>query len=136
MNFKKINLLEKLSVFGVAGRNMVKNDLEAIRALIRSGYVKKAYKKGGVFYELTEDALPLLDARRKILQQLAELKCRLYPRRQSFYRALLEDVRFLDPAKKEANKFLFLGDWQLNRPPVKAQLLLAQHRFYLNRGLV
>jgi hypothetical protein len=42
----------------------------------------------------------------------------------------LGDVRFLDEKNPAANKFLFLGDWQLKRPVVPSQLSLSKYRFY------
>ena len=97
---------------------------------MREGLVKKVYKKGKVFYELTEAALPLLDGYRKMLLEEAQLNYQLYPRRRSFYNALLEDVRFLDTFKPDAQNFQFLGDWRLHESPLPSQLQLAQWRFY------
>ncbi|MDO8526498.1 MAG: hypothetical protein Q7T03_02285 [Deltaproteobacteria bacterium] len=129
------NYFNKLTVFGVEARSRLKNDLVAINSLVKKGFVKKAYKKGSVFYELTEKALPLLDAYRCCLLELARLKNLLYPRRASLYKALLEDTRFVDTSAKEAKAFQFLGDWRLYQKPVRAQLLLSQYRFYQQRGL-
>lgn len=136
MNNNKLRLLLKMTPFGVVTRDQVKNDLSAIKGMVRNGLVKKAYKRGKVFYELTQKAIPLLNGVRLKLQEEAKLKSLLHPRKQDFYRALLDDVRFLDTRKSEAKDFLFLGDWRLHHPPVLAQLLLSQLRFYQKRGVM
>jgi hypothetical protein len=51
------------------------------------------------------------------------------------YRALLEDLRFLDEKNPKAEEFRLLGDWHLMRPVVSSQLKLAQMRFYWEQGL-
>ncbi len=128
-------VLRKLATFGVVERDQVKNDLTALRSLVRRGYVQKVHKKGRVFYELTLKSLPWLDTLRKLLLQTAKLKMFFYPHRSHLYHALVEDVRFLDTTRKEVQKFQFLGDWHLNQKPVRAQLLLSQFRFYQKRRL-
>jgi len=132
-NFERV--FRKLSAFGVLEREQVKNDLKVIRSLLRRGYVEKVYKKGRVFYELSERTLPWLDERRKILLHRARLKGYFHPRQSDLYRALIEDVRFLDITKKDVQEFQFLSDWRLNQRPVKSQLLLSQLRYYQKRGL-
>lgn len=132
----KHNVFDKMRVFGVVPRSMVKNQLTAVAALCRAGVARKAYKRGRVFYELTEKALPALNAARLKLRAEAELRRQLYPRRTAFYSALLEDLRFFDTTKEEAAVFRFLGDWQLRHPPVKSQLQLAQWRYYAQQGLI
>jgi len=134
MNNKE-KLLQKLSLFGVLSRDQVKNDLKTLASLARLKFLKKVYKKGRVFYELTEKALPALDCLRKKLLEEAKLKSHLNPRQRSFYKTLLEDVRFLDTSKEEASHFRFLGDWRLNQEPVLSQLQLAQFRFYQEKNL-
>lgn len=133
---EKIKIFSKLTAFGVVSRSQVKNDLPLVRALMKEGLVKKAYKKGKVFYELTEQALPLLEDYRNKLLAEARLNYQLYPRRRRFYGSLLEDVRFLDDSKSEAEGFRFLGDWRLFETPLPAQLQLSQWRFYHEKGLV
>src|SRR3989338_4245535 len=118
----KTSVFEKLSLCGAVQRDRLKNDLDRVEALRRQGFLQKVYKRGRVFFELTEKALPLLDHVRLKLLEEAKLRFALYPRRKHFYQALLEDVSFFDTSNKEAEDFLFLGDWRLNRPPTKSQL--------------
>ncbi len=132
----KSNVFAKLTTSGVVARERVKNDLQPVGSLVRQQLLKKIYKKKRVFYELTEKSLPLLNHFRLQLLEEARLRFFLYPRRQEFYRALLEDVRFFDSSKEEAEEFCFLGDWRLNMPPTKSQLQLAQLRFYQDQGVV
>ncbi len=96
------------------------------------GFVQKAYKSGRLFYELTDKALPLLERQRIKLLEDARMQS-LIDERSTFFRALLEDVRFLDEKSPEAEDYIFLGDWQLTRPVVLSQLELAKLRFYRNR---
>ena len=128
-------LMHKFAHFGVLSRGAVKNNLVEVRSLVRHRLLKKTYKKGRVFYELTERSLPVLDSVRVQLLEEAKLRRQLYPRRKSMYQALLEDVRFLDTSKKESQDFLFLGDWRLGYEPVVPQLKLSQLRFYQERNL-
>ncbi len=128
-------ILSKSSEFGVVPRSMVKNELVALNRLIRQGLVRKVWKKGYVFYELTSASLPVLDILRCQKLQEAQLRALLYPQRQAFYRALLQDIRFLDITNSEANYFRFLGDWRLHSTPTHSQLALSQLRFYQQRGL-
>lgn len=132
---EKLNIFAKFVAFGVVSRAEVKNNLPMVRTLTKEGVVKKVYKKGKVFYELTAKSVPLLDTYRKKLLQEADLNYQLHPRRHAFYGALLEDVRFLDTSKAEAKIFQFLSDWRLQEPPVLSQLQLAQWRFYQEMGL-
>lgn len=125
-----------LSSLGVASRDRVKSDKNAISALIRRGLVRKVWKRGRVFFELTEVALPALDVVRCLLREEAKLRAIVaHPRRRAWYQALLEDPRFLDVHHVEAAEFRFLGDWRLQRVPTKSQLQLAQFRFYQQQGL-
>lgn len=126
-------LLQDFCQNGVLHREQVKNYFSLVNRLIRSGYVKKVYKKRKVFYELTEQALPLLDCLRG--KMLEEVRLRSMLGKKSWYRSLLEDLRFLDEKKPEAKEFLFLGDWQLRRPVVPSQLELSKLRFYQKQGL-
>jgi len=50
----------------------------------------------------------------------------------SIFHTLLDDVRFLDERHAVAEQFKFLGDWQLQRPVVPAQLELSKMRYYQN----
>ncbi|MDO8519372.1 MAG: hypothetical protein Q7T11_04340 [Deltaproteobacteria bacterium] len=128
-------LMHKFAHFGVLPRAAVKNNLQEVRALVRHRLLRKTYKKGRVFYELTEHSLLALNSVRVQLLEEAKLRRQLYPRRQSMYQALLEDVRFLDTSKKESRDFLFLGDWRLGYEPVVPQLKLSQLRYYQERNL-
>ena len=132
---QKLRLFSKLASFGVVSRQEVKNDLPMVQSLMKEGYLKKAYKKRQVFYELTAKSLPLLEEYRHKLLAEARLNFHLFPRRRQFYGSLLEDVRFLDEWRLEAETFLFLGDWRLQEPPLPAQLKLSQWRFYHKKGL-
>lgn len=129
MSSKLLSLLAKFARHGVLHREAVKNEMAALKRLLRGGFVSKIYKQGRVFYELTEKTLPLLDHHRKKLLAEVEIRATL-PKAPAFYSALLEDVRFVDEKSPEAKEFLLLGDWQLARPLVPAQLALAKHRFY------
>ncbi len=128
----KKQLLGKLSRFGVLPRSDVRNDLAALRGLMRQKLVRKVCQKGRVFYEVTENALPLLECYRKLLFHKAELLKQMTPNAK-FYRALLENLRFLDERHPLAAAFQFLGDWELKRPVVPGQLKLSQNRFYHER---
>jgi hypothetical protein len=129
MDIKNAKLLGRLSRFGVVHREAVKNDLSTLTRFICKGWVKKVYRQGRVFYELTDRALPLLEQERQCLYEEAKL-CALLETEHSVYTPLVSDVRFLDDKKPEASRFLFLGDWQLVRPVVRPQLELAKLRFY------
>ena len=129
MNSQTLRLLSRFSQYGVLHREAVKNNSSAVQRLVRAGVVRKAYKSGRVFYELTNKALPLLESQRKKLLEEIKMQAHL-DARNTCYAALLNDVRFLDEKRPEAKAFLFLGDWQLNRPVVPSQLELAKLRFY------
>lgn len=129
MNDKLLTLFTKFARFGVLHREAVKNEMAALKRLLRGGFAAKAYKQGRVFYELTEKALPLLEYHRKKLFAEAGMRACL-PKAPALYSALLEDVRFVDEKKAEAKDFLLLGDWQLTRPLVPAQLELSKYRYY------
>ena len=122
-------MIRRFARHGVLHREAVKNDRAALGRLMRLGFVRKAYRSGRLFYELTEKAIPLLERQRIKLLEDARIHS-IIERRSTFFRALLEDVRFLDETRPEAEEFLFLGDWQLIRPVVSSQLSLAQLRFY------
>lgn len=128
------NLFEKLSRFGTLPRGAAKNDAPYLQYLLKNDFVQRVPKKGRVFYELTEKALPLLEEYRQILFHEASLQSRLTPH-SKFYRALLGDLRFLDEKNSRAEDFRFLGDWHLTRPVVSSQLKLSQMRYYRRQGL-
>lgn len=123
-----------MSHFGALPRSAVRNDGSDLRYLLKNGVARKVVRKGRVFYELTEKALPLLDDYRQVLLHKAALLSRLTPHAK-LYRALLEDLRFLDEKNPKAEEFRLLGDWHLLRPVVSSQLKLAQMRFYRGQGL-
>jgi len=134
----KSDLIRLLAAFarrGVLHREGVKNNRKSLQKLLQGGYVTKVYKKGRVFYELTEQALPIVDLQRKILLEEAGM-LHLSDKRSHVYASLLGDLRFLDENRPEAAEFLFLGDWQLHRPVVPSQLELAKLRFYKQKGLI
>lgn len=97
--------------------------------------MQKVYRRGKVFYELTPQALPLLDCQRHVLLDQAKILAQVATR-SPLHRALVEDVRFVDETHPDARRFLFLGDWQLQRSVLPAQLALAKHRYYQSRGLM
>ena len=129
------NLFAKFAKQGVLHRNAVRSHKEALHRLMRKHLVRRVPKKGRVYYELTSNALDHLELYREQLVKEVELRARLRSRSR-VYRALLEDVRFLDTKKAEAYDFRFLGDWQLMLPVRKSQLALAKYRFYEKEGLV
>ncbi|MCB1215126.1 MAG: hypothetical protein KDK66_06585 [Deltaproteobacteria bacterium] len=126
-SFQKV--LSKLSNQGVVHRDQVKNDTKAVKRLLYLGYLKEVHRRGRVYLELTEKALPLLDSQRTLLLERAKLFCRLSPQ-SKFYQALLGDLRFLDSKHPKASKYLFLGNWDLKRPVRHNQLKLSQYRYY------
>ncbi len=129
MNASYNNIMRRFACYGVLHREAVKNDRTALGQLIRRGFAQKAYRSGRLFYELTEKALPLLECQRIKLLEDAQMHL-LIEDGSAFFRALFDDVRFLDETSPEAQDFIFLGDWQLRRPVVPSQLLLSQLRFY------
>lgn len=130
MRYAISKLFARFCRHGVLHRDEVKNDLPALKRLIRGGLVSKVYKQGRVFYELTEKALPMIETFRKIILEEAHLRSLLT--KSPLYSALIEDLRFFDESRPEADAFMFLGDWQIKNPVVPAQLELAKLRFYLN----
>lgn len=132
MKYNMSGLFARFCRYGVLHRDDVKNDLPALKRLIREGLVNKVYRQGRVFYELTEKALPMVEIFRKIVLEEAHLRSLLDPR-SPFYSALIEDLRFLDEHSPEAESFIFLGDWQIKSPVVPAQLELAKLRFYSHK---
>lgn len=134
MKYELTKLLADFSRNGVLHRDKVKNNLGGLRKLVWTSLVRKVYKKGKVFFELTERALPLLDLQRKKLVEEARMRA-LVESRSPFYASLLEDLRFFDEKKPMARDFLLLGDWQLLRPVVASQLELSKLRYYQKEGL-
>lgn len=134
MLFNDLNLLKKLSQFGVSHRSDLKNDLALLKKFLRRKWVVQVFKKGRVYYQLSEKSLALLEEYRQELWHQARLGHMLYPN-SNVYRALVEDLRFLDEKHPVAKEFLFLGDWQLKRPVVASQLVLAQYRYYQRQGV-
>ena len=134
MSFYLSYVMPLFAHHGVVHREAVKNSPTALRRLLRSGFVVKAYKKGKVYYELTDKALPLLELQRRKLVEEVEMRRLLEPK-SLLYSSLLGDLRFLDERRPEAKDFLFLGDWQLTRPVVPSQLELSKLRFYHREGL-
>lgn len=124
-----VNIIKKIAQNGVLHRDEVKNDMEVIAKLKRRGLLRRVHHGKKVFYELTEKALPILELRRRAILEEARLLARLH-KPPSIYHALLDDVRFLDENHPDAEYFKFLGDWQLRRPTVPAQLELAKLRYY------
>lgn len=129
MSNYELRLFEKMAKEGVVHREVTKNDLPSLHFLLKQGFATRLYKKGKVFYGLTEKSLHLLENHRQVLLSQALLLHQMHSKSQ-FYWALLEDLRFFDDKKSEAQDFKFLGDWQLHRPPDKYQLALAQERFF------
>lgn len=127
------NLFRKMSRYGVVSRSDTKNDLPALHYFLKNNVARRVVQKRRVFYELTEKALPLLEKRRQVLLHEASLLKQLIPHGK-VYRALLEDLRFLDEKNPQAEYFRLLGDWHLLRPVVSSQLALAQLRYYQALG--
>jgi hypothetical protein len=134
MSYSYQYLFKQAASSGLLHRSQVRNYTSELESLLKRGLVKKMHVKGKVFYALTEQSLPLLDEYRHMLLHSAKLNSQLYPR-SAFYKALLNDPRFLDESHPEAQEFLFLGDWQLHRRPTLTQLELQKQRrldFFLN----
>lgn len=132
MKNDKSRVLAKLARFGVLHREALKNERVAVEQLMRRGILTKTYRQGKVFYELTEQALPLLEHVRRQLLEEVKMRAELDPK-VHLYPALVENVRFVDETTPEAEEFLLLGDWHLTRPLVPSQLELAKLRFYQDR---
>lgn len=131
MDYKTINIIRRLAQDGVIHRDDVKNDMDVIKRLIYHGLLRKIHRGRKVFYELTELALPVLELwRRALLEEIKILA--LLHKPPSIFHALLDDTRFLDEGHNIAEQFKFLGDWQVQRPVVPAQLELAKLRYYQN----
>lgn len=126
----KKDIFLKLARYGVIPRYSARSYLHEINTLIKTGLVKKIYKKGRVFYVLTENSLPLLEQIRKRLVAEVEMKKIIHPRRFQFYDSLLNDLRFFDHTKGEAQDFIFLGDWRLKEKVNLSQLELSQYRYF------
>lgn len=134
-NFNKYKLFRQLARQGVLHRNEVQGYEAALACLQRAGLVVRVPKRRRVYYELTPRALEQVEKYRQQLVKELETRAALFPR-SKVYQALLEDIRFLNKTKPEAQEFILLGDWQLTLPVRKNQLRLAQYRFYEKRGLI
>lgn len=117
------------SKLGVLHRSETKNHREELQALLKQGVVQKRRLKRNVYYQLTQKSLPFLEHYRELLVSSVRLQSSLYPR-SPFYRSLLNDLRFMPEKDERAEAYLFLGDWQLKRPPTPLQLELAQERYF------
>lgn len=127
-------LFGKLAKQGVLSSYEVRGYAEALKSLLAAKLVQPNRKRKKVFYELTDKALPQLENHR--LELMAKLKkLSSFSPRSKVYQALLEDVRFLDESKPEAKDFMLLGRWNLTRPVVSSQLLLARYRYFASQGL-
>ncbi len=124
-----IKLIERFARDGVLHREEVKNERAAVARLVTHGWVRKVHRNKKVFYELTEKALPLVEARRKALREEIGILALLH-KPPSLFHALLEDARFLDTTHPRADRYKLLGDWQLGKPVVPSQLQLAKLRYY------
>ncbi|MBI2335872.1 MAG: hypothetical protein HYU97_03825 [Deltaproteobacteria bacterium] len=126
-----IDILKKIISSGVLPRNafITHRARNMLKLALQRKIVRKVYRRGRVFYELTEKSIPLLEVLRRQLLEEIKLRQLLYPQSR-VYRALLEDLRFLDEKNPRAQEFLFLGDWQLRQPVVPSRLKLSQERFY------
>jgi len=129
MDYKILNIIRRLARNGVLHRDEAKNDMEAIERLVYHGLLRKFHRGKKVFYELTESSVPVLELWRKALLEEVRVLAFLH-KPPSVFHALLDDVRFLDEDHVVAEQFKFLGDWQLQRPVVPAQLELSKIRYY------
>ena len=129
MDKKTYKLFRQLARYGVLHRDEVGGHEDALKRLQRTALVVRVPKRRRVYYELTEHGLETVELYRQQLVKELETRAALFPRSKC-YRALLEDVRFLDETRPEAQEFMLLGDWQLSRPLVPAQLTLAKQRYY------
>lgn len=128
-------LLEKLFKFGVIPRAAARNYPSELKDLLHKKWVQKARKKGRVFYELTEKAVPLAEEYRLMLFHKTRIKAQVTPH-SKFYRSLLGELRFLDDQHPLVLDYQLLGDWQLTRPLVPSQLALAKLRYYQQQNLL
>lgn len=126
-----LNIIRRLARNGVLHRDEAKNDIEAIERLVYHGLLRKVHRGKKVFYELTELSVPVLELWRKVLLEEVRVLAFLH-KPPSIFHVLLDDVRFLDEGHVVAGQFKFLGDWQLQRPVVSAQLELSKMRYYQN----
>lgn len=126
-----LNAIRRLARNGVLHRDEAKNDMEVIERLAYHGLLRKVHRGKKVFYELTELSVPVLDLWRKALLEEVRVLAFLH-KPPSIFHVLLDDVRFLDEDHVVAEQFKFLGDWQLQRPVVSAQLELSKMRYYQN----
>src|SRR4029434_4568590 len=123
-------LRNKLMKFGVVHREEVKHYTPQLQALLKKKYLRKTYRKGKVFYELTEDALGFLENYRQ--GRLLELKDLndFYPRHKVYASLVKGDLRSLDETDPQAEEFRFLSDWQFTHPVGKSQLALSKARYF------
>lgn len=131
MNGKILNTIRRLARNGVLHRDEAKNDVKVIERLAYHGLLRKVHRGRKVFYELTELSVPVLELWRKALLEEVRVLAFLH-KSPSIFHVLLDDVRFLDEDHVVAEQFKFLGDWQLQRPVVPAQLELSKMRYYRN----
>jgi len=124
-----LSTFSQFARLAVLTRDETRNYMVEVKTLLHQGYARKLHVRGRVFYALTNKALPLLEDYRQSLLFSAKVEARLH-KRSYFYKALLTDLRFLDEKCKEARNYLFLGDWQLQRPVTELQLNLAKQRFW------
>ncbi len=131
---KKLELLRKLARYGVLHRNEVRGYEDALAALLKREFVRPTHRDRKRYYELTSKALPLLESMRE--QLVGELKTNreLHPKSR-VYKALLDDVRFVDPNNPNAQKFLFLNSLNLMQEVVPSRLLLSRERYYESQAL-
>ena len=120
---------EKLVKNGVANPTDLRNFFAELLSLQRQGLVVKKRKGAKVYYELSDSALPLLNTYREMLLNEAKVEAYLRPKNQQL-KALLEDLRFLNPRTETAEKYKFLGDWQLKYPVLPNHLKLAHLKYY------
>jgi len=124
-----LKLLEKLVKNGVATPTDLKNVRSELRKLVRRGWVDKKIRSGKVYYELTGRSVPFLNNYRRMLLHEVQMEAQMVPQNQQI-KALLGDLRFLDPHSKTAKKYKFLGDWQLRHPVLPNHLKLAHLQYY------
>jgi len=131
MGSKTLNIIRRLARNGAIHRDEAKNDMDTIKKLVYHGLLRKFHRGKKVFYELTEFSVPVLELWRRVLLEEARVLAFLH-KPPSIFHTLLDDVRFLDERHAVAKQFKFLGDWQLQRPVVPAQLELSKMRYYRN----
>ena len=85
----------RLAQHGVLHRDQVRGHEKALARLQRNGLVLRVPKHRRVYYELTQHALDKAEKYRQQLLKELETRAALSPHSR-VYRALLEDLRFLD----------------------------------------